>query len=471
MGQTGVSICLLLLLAPLWILLSRDFIKGLCFAVFLCVSMPTQLRIQMPGSLPQLTIYRLVLILVFLFWLRHRDPDRKMSRAPLFGLFGLWGVANLASLFFTSGNFVTSLKYYLDFVGEAAVFFMLLVTSVRRRGDIVRILRAACLGVTLVAALAFVEKYTLFNPVDHFANLKLESVAQDDGGQRPTVRRGRDITGTYQHRILLGTGMAMGWPLVIALHMAGEDWRRKNLRFWLPLALLIASCFFSNSRGPWLASALAGGLLALLGGASIRRRLLILSAMASFVLLLKPGVWQMLSRDVQATSETDSFKGGTFRYRLELWKVAWSRISESPHRFLFGYGPGCGLGSTVEWKLSYRDDRVEEIWSWDCQLAYDLYQSGVVGLAASLALYGGVLLLGFRIWTTAESNERAIMASLLASLLAYVFMLTNVLMFTKPVNFLFWTVAAAALSIGLNPLDEIQADADSAAEANPGHTT
>jgi hypothetical protein len=30
-------------------------------------------------------------------------------------------------------------------------------------------------------------------------------------------------------------------------------------------------------------------------------------------------------------------------------------------------------------------------------------------------------------------------------------MLTNVLMFAKPANFLFWTIAAAAFVIGVNP--------------------
>ena len=30
-------------------------------------------------------------------------------------------------------------------------------------------------------------------------------------------------------------------------------------------------------------------------------------------------------------------------------------------------------------------------------------------------------------------------------------MLTNVLMFTKPVNFLFWTIAAISYAVGRNP--------------------
>ena len=112
------------LLVPLWVLLRRDFIRGLCYGVFLCVSMPTYLRIPLPGGLPQLTIYRLILISVFFFWLRYRDPAQRLSKAPLFGAFCFWAAANLLSLLFTTGDFVVSLKRYLDFVVEAAVFFL-----------------------------------------------------------------------------------------------------------------------------------------------------------------------------------------------------------------------------------------------------------------------------------------------------------------------------------------------------------
>ncbi len=148
------------LLIPLWVLLRRDFIKGLAYGVFVCVSMPTYLRIQVPGNLPQLTIYRLVLIIVFFFWLRNRSRVHRLSAVPLFGAFCFWALADLASLLLTSGDAVVGLKRYLDFVLETAVFFLVLVTSLRQREQALRILRAACLGATLVATLAFVEKYT-----------------------------------------------------------------------------------------------------------------------------------------------------------------------------------------------------------------------------------------------------------------------------------------------------------------------
>ena len=437
--------CTLALLVPLWYLLSREFIKGLAYAVFLCVSMPTALRIQMPGSLPQLTIYRLVLIVVFLFWLRHRDPGLKSSGAPLFGLFLFWGLTNLASVLCTTGDFVASLKRYLDFVVDAALFFFLLSTSLRHRDDALRILRAAWLGVTLVAALAFVEKYTGFNPVNYLA-----SAGAEDLDQAGTVFRG-DVTATYQHRILLGTGMAMGWPLAVTLLQTPAGRSRRRVWLWLSVCLLLAGCYFGNSRGPWLAGALAGAVIALLAGAAARRKMAVLLVVALAVLVLKPGVLQSLTGSVAVTMDDQSFKAGTFQYRLELWKVAWAEISRSPVTFLVGRGPGSGLNSAVDWKLSYRGGQEMQISSWDNQLAYDLYQSGMVGFGSSLALYGAVLLMGYRSWREAGPDERGVRACLLAGLVAYVFMLSNVLMFTKPVNFLFWSVAATAYAFGLNP--------------------
>jgi hypothetical protein len=57
------------------------------------------------------------------------------------------------------------------------------------------------------------------------------------------------------------------------------------------------------------------------------------------------------------------------------------------------------------------------------------------------------------------------LACLLASLLAYLFMLTNVMMFAKPVNFLFWTVAATSFSLALYPKAEaVEAAEDPDAE-------
>jgi O-antigen ligase len=445
MGSPLSIVFIVALLIPLWVLLRRDYIKGVAYAVFLCVSMSTYLRIPMPGSLPQLTIYRLVLIVVFIFWLRNRDTGRRFSNTPLLGAFAFWAIANFISVLFTTSYFVVSLKRYLDFVLEAAVFFFLVVNSLRRREDVFKVLWGACLGVTLVAGIAFIEKYTGYTPVSY-----IEPQNPDDSDLVGGYMRG-DVVATYQHRILLGTGMAMGFPLVFALMLVAQKLLARTRSLWFFLALVLASCYFSNSRGPWLAALLAGGTLWFLGRVAIRKKLACIAVVAALVLIMRPGVLTSLVASAQVTTESDSFKGGTFRYRLELWRIAWSEISKSPERLLFGCGPGCGSTSTVDWNLSYRGGLEWQIWSWDNQLAYDLYQSGLLGLAASLTLYGGLLLAVYRLWRHSEPADKPLLACFLASLLAYAFMLTNVMMFAKPANFLFWTIAAAAFAIGLNP--------------------
>jgi O-antigen ligase len=435
--NSGILVALLI---PLGIFLHRDFIQGLAYAIFLCVSMPTHLRIPMPGDLPQLTIYRLVLILIFIYWVRNREPGLRLSRSPLFGVFCFWALTNLASLLLTGGEFVISLKRYLDFVLETAVFFLLLVTSLRNTDDTVKILRAACLGVTLVAALAVLEKYTGFNPVDY-----LVSTGTAEGVEEPSRR---DIIATYQHRILLGAGMAMGWPLMMAMMLLAERKFHRARTWWFSLALVLAACYFSDSRGPWLATILIGGLLLVLGRKAVRKKLAVLLLFIPLVLVIKPGVIQYFAEAAKVTIDSQSLKGGNFSYRLELWRVAWAQVTRSADRFLFGYGPGFGLKSKVAWELSYRDGEQEEIWSWDNHLAYDLYQSGVVGLLASVFLYASVLLATYGFWRRAGPDGKSLMACMIAGLFAYVFMLTNVLIFAKPVNFLFWTIAAVSYSFG-----------------------
>jgi hypothetical protein len=62
-----------------------------------------------------------------------------------------------------------------------------------------------------------------------------------------------------------------------------------------------------------------------------------------------------------------------------------------------------------------------------------------------------LLLAVYRSWRNSDPDDQPLVACLLASIVAYEFMLTNVLMFAKPVNFLFWTIAAVSYAIGRNP--------------------
>src|SRR5262249_49845023 len=156
------------------------------------------------------------------------------------------------------------------------VFYLVLATTLRTAKDSVKVLRGLCIGLTLVALLAGIEKKTDFNPVDAW----IPNVHREAG-------TGRDVLATYPHRILLGSAMAMGWPLVLALIVERKSRKSKqSIYLWGSAGMLIAGCYFAMSRGPWLGSALAVLVLGTLGSPWFRRKLPLLACVGVLVLIL-----------------------------------------------------------------------------------------------------------------------------------------------------------------------------------------
>jgi O-antigen ligase len=431
--QPGVIIAILAILVPLWVLLRHDFIKGLAFAIFFWVFMSTQLRVQFGDAIPAFTIHRLMLIVVAAVWLT-RNLLSSVRSVPLIGCFVFWFLANLVSLAGTQIDFATSLKGFLDFVLEIFVFYVVASTSLKNEEDALRVLRAAWLGLVAVAFLAVVERHTGFNPVKRFL-----PGGEDDGNERM-------ILATYQHRILLGTAMAMGVALSFTLLEAYRGVGRKLKFFWVGLSLLLAASYYGFSRGPWLGLMLACGIMSVMGSTQVRKKLVLIGVVAMVILVARPGVVNTLSNFAEDTFDKSSFKGGTAQYRLELWQVAFHEVSKSPWSFLFGCGPSAGMKMHVDWALSYRDEQYV-VDSWDNHFAYALFQFGFVGLAATLLLYFKGLVLFFKAWRRSWPPKRHVLSGLLATAAVLVFMMTNVLIFAKQLHYLFWTVIASGFVI------------------------
>jgi O-antigen ligase len=447
------------ILFSLWVVLARDFQKGLAYAVFWCVWLTTFLRIQTGGVLPELTIHRMILVTLFIFWVKKPEYRARLRSTPLVRPFALWAAISFLSLLGTSIAFGDSLKAYLDFIAEVGVFFVIVSTTLRKREDAIRILRAAALAIAIVAFFGAVEHYTMFNPVDEF----IPNYVRDDG-------TGHDVLSTYQHRILLGTGMAMGFSVCVALLALNNSSRgfpgKKTL--WVAIALCLSTCFFAQSRGPWLSCILSLGVMAWLGSAKMRKSLLIIPILAVLTVVIKPGVLDSLSSKAEDTMDTDSFKGGTFKYRLELWKIAWQQVTKDPHRFFLGYGPGSGRGVDLEWSLSYRDWNMK-IESWDNQFAYDLFRSGIIGAFASLNLFIGMWWRLYKLARSCDPANRDTVAALVGAVSALIFMMSNVFIFARQLDYLLWSVVAATFVLsGYYEEDEpAAAYIDTDAEAAP----
>jgi O-antigen ligase len=438
MSLLVVILVIAAILIPLWVLLLKDFAGGLAYAVFFWVCMTTFLRVSLGGALPELTIHRLMLIIVTGAWL-SRQGVRELSHVPMLGCFIFWFIANLISLCGTNIDFINSLKRFLDFVLELFAFFVVISTSLRSSGDAFRVLRGAWLGLLAVAVLAILERYTGFNPVDHF----IPGYVRDDVAMH-------DILSTYQHRILLGTAMAMGVPISFALLERRLQIGEVPRFFWFGIILFVSACYFAFSRGPWMGLGLACAILALFGSFHVKKRLATIGVLAALVLVARPGVFDTLSGFAHDTADSDSFKGGTFQYRLELWRVAAGEVSKSPWRLLFGYGPGAGSEMEIQHELSYRG-KTQKIESWDNHFAYTLFQSGFVGLAATLLLYFKAAISLFYGARQSWSANRPLLGCLFAAALVQIWMMTNVLIFAKQLDYLFWTLVACGFALARQP--------------------
>lgn len=435
MSDTVNALLVVLFGGSLLLVLRRDLIGGLCYGLFLCVSLPTYLRIETPGDLPEFTIQRVVLICLLAAALRNWNLHGRIVRLPLGRLFLFFIVANTISML-GSVSFAGCLKSYLDIAFEVAVLFLVMTSLVRRRADGLRVVRAIWLGLCLVAALAFLEKSAGIS-----VTRSLFPAFEAQAGST------RDVVSTFPHRILLGTAMAMALPLGVAMVSIRGISKRLRILGWVSVGGFLASNYFAMSRGPWLAAAGAGLTLAVLGGRTVRKAVCIIGIGCLIALAAHPGVVESLVGRAQQTVDEDSFKGGTFLYRFELWKIAAHEVTKSPWRFFFGYGPGAGTLVDIDWDLSYRN-RVQTIQSWDNHFAYDLFQAGFVGLIATLAFYFGAARMIFAAWKRATGDNKELLACLLACAVVLLFMRTNVLIFAMQLEFLFWAAVSAAFAIG-----------------------
>ena len=401
---------------------------GFPLAAALLGLLPGQLRIELPGSPMEITVHRVILVILLLRWIREPRLGAAPAVAGHTFVLGLLLGSRLLSdvLSVTPGP---SLKDLFTFAIETVVYFHLARFALASAATQLATVRAVTVALLIVAGIAFVERYAGVSlPLLVLANFKYCF----DG-----------IQSTYPHRILLGYAMAMGTPLVLVLLDAAAPARRRL--WWLVLLALVAVCFLADSRGGWLGMVLAGTLSLAIGSRGTRLRCLALGALAAIILLLRPGIRETIVSRIVDTYATDTYKAVSYQYRWRLWQVAYSEIARSPQRTLFGYG---GL-STEQMDLSeyFRSQEGGTtgkigFTSWDNHYASDLIEFGFVGVGFELLLYAAFLIHVVRRWRTAPRSARPLIGAALVSSIVFMFARTNVFIFGEPLKFLFWTIVA-----------------------------
>lgn len=412
-----------------------DFASGLAICMGLFVSMPDYLRLSFGGGIPELTIQRLLLIGLLICW--RSASQRFCSRSPVPFLRGLlaFGAAQFVSLLFsihTSGSLKSLVAYSLEIV----LLFSIVSIRVQDREAVRKVLYGIGIGLGGVAVLAAVEKYWGLNVT--------RQVLLGNGMAL------EDTTSTYPHRILLGYAMAMGVPILFALAEREQRKLWKRL-LWCMVLLLIAGCYFSNSRGPWSALIAGALLFFFLGSRSSRKAAIVVAVLGALVLGARPGVRETIWGLIFSTFEQDSLKAKSYEYRWRLWHVAYAEITKSPERALLGYG---GL-STETMDLSHYFEKesggtaaILGFTSWDNQLACDLIEFGFVGFLVEVGVLLAVMCSLVSLWFRSADTDRSMMAAFTVACAIFMYAMTNVYIFSPQLKCLFWALVACGLKFG-----------------------
>jgi len=424
----AILITVIVLAVVLW-RFNKDFWSGLSCSVAFLVSLPKAIQIHLPGALPALTIHRLIVMVILLFWLREGYNRDKGQAVPFRNL--LLGIlmTQFVSVIFAV-DLVASIKELSYYVLENLLFFVMLVKVVRAPEDGIRLVRSAYLGLFGVAVIAFFEKYKGYSPMQYF----------------PDYYEGT-VMSTFSHRILLGTAMAMGWALCLLAAAAAATFKQRSAARFASL-LCIAACYFAQSRGPWIGMFLAGITFALLGSRELRKWLIFIGVLAAVVWISNSGVRNTIQGRAGSTFVEESDAQVSYQWRWELWRKAWAEISKSPIRLAWGYGPGASEAVNWEGDVSFLDNFTDAFWSWDNNWAAYMLECGLLGFGVLLCFYAALMRRMFRIWQSAQGQEKEFCTYIIGALVVFIFMQTNVKIFAPQVYFIFWTTAAAGIALG-----------------------
>ena len=410
------------------VLLKRDFRTGISVTIFLLIVLPRELYYEFPGILPTLNCYRGIMVALIYHSLFISKKSKKWEKIAIISSFKLLLIAKLITLTIAY-NFTGALNGFIVVFLEIFLFFIILIREIDDKETIIAIIYSISFAIFIIAIIGFVEKYTQFNPVDY--------ISSGDNPRFDHRNRGA-VYSTLSHPIHFGTVLAMGWPICLLMEDRETNRLKKKLYFLTNL-ILIASLYFSMSRGPWLGFLGANIMLILYRFPRIKVKVVGIMILALLVLVSKPGVHNSIFGLASATLDSNSLEGGSFHYRIELFKKAYKEISRSPERFAFGYGDGAAHSMDLRDEVSFGRGRAYSFWSWDSEFAVILLQGGIVGLLTNIILYIVVLFHLTRGYKSVEDKDKRIFASIISSIFVVIFMMTNVAIFSPQLHFLMWT--------------------------------
>ena len=416
---------LLLFIIPVWRALQRDYEKGLYISLTLFAFMTNRLELDFGPF--EMTFPRILLIVVTIYWFQWRNRQESLAKVPYLNLIKFWWVMALCSMVF-SEDFGSSLKWFISFSTQVVLFYVIVGESIRDEADVMKAYKALCVSTGIVAVLGMIEYYRGFNPALDWMGAYQEKDTED-------------VIVTFQHRILFGYAVAMGWPLLLTLSYRAQGWKKVWTLKGLAMAAL-ACCYFSNSRGAWFGSAIAGVVMFFLGTSKVRKSMITFLLLSVFVVIARPGVRATLVDLTMSTFDPDSYRGASYYYRKELWPMAIKLVSNSPIRMLFGCGPDSLEHMDLYSHFTYGGSTYHTGFSsWDNNYAANFAEFGCLGFLAQILFCIAVFSTFCRLALRGPPVHRDIIAAMAAAVAIYLFSQTNVYMFSPQLKCIFYTLA------------------------------
>jgi O-antigen ligase len=430
-----VTLNLLLILLVSFIVvynLRRDYIKGIAISVLFLIALPDSLSFQL-GTFFELNVYRVILVLLILFSRQNTEDYSRLSSIPAFYLSLLVLISWLISVY-VSINLKFSLNKYVGFSLLVFFFYIILIRSIRDENDVDILVKHIMAGLLIVSVLGLAERYLKFSVIKYLNSSMYDMV----------LYLGGRVTSTYSHPILLGSGLAMGVPIAMysIQHLKGE---RFPSLYPLTVLCFIATIYFTFSRSAWISLGMCFVLGLVLFPADLKKNIYLILVLLVVLLFLREGVYKTVDNLYDSTFDVNTIKGSSYSYRSELWRVAFSKTSESLTRFLFGFGEGAHEYMDLSGYLSYDPHRIVSFKSWDNEYACIFLEKGVVGLALYAIMNVYILVSMAKGAFQMEGRERTLILSLAISNCVFLITLSAVKMFSVQMVILYWTNVAIAM--------------------------
>ncbi len=433
-----IAIDALVVVLLCWIALQKGFEQALPWAAFFLILIPNESQIRLPGLFDLTTQRAIVIVLLILYLTLGRSATVPRNRAPL--PFKYLIVIQVVWLFVATANSVVltvSLKTVLSQILDFYLVFYIFAKAVSRVETVHKILFAFVAALFVCSILGVVEAYKGWSVISLFPQLSyrfdwIESV----------LDRGGRVQATFAHPILFGGALALAIPQAMYLLTTTKvKWQKVFLGS--AIVLMFLNIYKTVSRGPWLALFFSLGLILLLGNRRLRKYLAAVAMLTIVVLLLRPGVWDTVRNLYVVTLDPTTAQGESYQWRYALYDIAQRELSRNLGRAMWGYGPESFYFLGLEGDFHGYHVKYE---SCDSSVVALMMETGYVGFVLTAAILLGAALMTLRDFGRIPKPRHHLCALFLANMLAFYFLMTNVLILGwGQQTYLLWVVLALAL--------------------------